>query len=44
MKEESVLTENHIRNMLPNDKTGNDGPQKCIRQDGAHITEKVSLK
>lgn len=29
---------------LPDDKTGNNCPQKGISQDGSHVTEKVSLK
>lgn len=30
--------------ILPDDKTGNNCPQKGISQDGSHVTEKVSLK
>lgn len=30
--------------VLPNNKTGNNCAQKGIRQDGAHVTEKVPLK
>lgn len=32
------------RVIIPNNKTGNDRPQKSIGQDGSHVAEKVSLK
>lgn len=36
--------EGHCGILLPDNKTGNDCPQKSVSQDGSHVAEKVSLR